>query len=93
MTVAVGATQFWGAALAIDVSAKSSLIIGSVIVIAFATASNLVSRRALKMMIALSVAAEVIGSIGLGVTLLFFYDVNSISVVFDKASAAPAAGR
>ncbi len=84
VTVAVGATQFWGAALAIDVSAKSSLIIGSVIVIAFATISNLLSRRVLKVMIAVSIAAEVVGSIGLGVTLLFFYDVNPISVVFDN---------
>ncbi len=84
VTVAVGATQFWGAALAIDVSAKASLIAGSVIVIAFATVANLLSRRVLKIMIALSIAAEVIGSIGLGVALLFFYDVNSISVVFDN---------
>jgi amino acid transporter len=84
VTVAVGATQFWGAALAIDVSAKASLIAGSVIVIAFATAANLLSRRVLKIMIALSIGAEVIGSIGLGVALLFFYDVNSIGVVFDN---------
>jgi len=84
VTVAVGATQFWGAALNIDVSAKSSLIIGSVIVLAFATVSNLLSRRALRVMIALSICAEVIGSIGLGVALLFFYDVNPISVVFDN---------
>jgi amino acid transporter len=84
VTVAVGATQFWGAALAIDVSAKASLIAGSVIVIAFATTANLLSRRVLKIMIALSIGAEVIGSIGLGVALLFFYDVNSISVVFDN---------
>jgi amino acid transporter len=84
VTVAVGATQFWGAALAIDVSAKSSLIIGSVIVIAFATTANLLSRRVLKIMIGLSIAAEVIGSIGLGIALLFFYDVSPISVVFDN---------
>jgi amino acid transporter len=84
VTVAVGATQFWGAALAIDVSAKSSLIVGSIIVLAFATASNLLSRRVLRMMIALSIAAEVIGSVGLGITLLLFYDVNSIGTVFDN---------
>jgi amino acid transporter len=84
VTVAVGAIQFWGAALAIDVSAKSSLIIGSIIVLALATASNLLSRRVLRMMIALSIAAEVIGSVGLGIALLLFYDVNSISTVFDN---------
>jgi amino acid transporter len=84
VTVAVGATQFWGAALGIDVSAKSSLIIGSVIVLAFATASNLLSRKVLRVMIALSIAAEVIGSVGLGVTLLLFYDVSPLSAVFDN---------
>jgi amino acid transporter len=87
VTVAVGATQFWGAALAVDVSAKSSLIAGSIIVLAFATLSNLLSRRILRIMIALSIAAEVIGSIGLGVTLLLFYDVNSLGVVVDNGAS------
>jgi amino acid transporter len=82
VTVAVGATQFWGAALGIDISAKSSLIIGSIIVLAFATASNLLSRKVLRVMIALSICAEVIGSVGLGITLLLFYDVNPLSTVF-----------
>jgi amino acid transporter len=84
VTVAVGATQFWAAALAIDVSAKSSLIAGSVIVLAFATASNLLSRRILRVMIAASICAEVIGSVGLGIALLVFYDVNPIGADFDN---------
>ncbi len=54
------------------------------IVLAFATASNLLSRRVLRVMIALIICAEVIGSVGLGITLLFFYDVNPMSVVFDN---------
>ncbi|ADB52263.1 APC family permease [Conexibacter woesei] len=88
VTVAVGATQFWGAALAIDVSAKSSLILGCVIVLAIATACNMLTRRLLRLMIAVSITVEVIASIGLGVWLLAFHHVNPISAIFENGLGA-----
>lgn len=88
VTVAVGATQFWGAAFNIDVSAKSSLIVGCVIVLAFATASNMLTRKLLRLMIFLSITVEVIASIGLGVWLIFFHNVNPVSAILENGAGA-----
>lgn len=88
VTVAVGAAQFWGAAFNIDVSAKSSLIIGSVIVMAIATISNMVTRKLLRIMIALSITVEVIASIGLGVWLIAFHHVNPVSAILENGAGA-----
>jgi amino acid transporter len=88
VTVAVGATQFWGAAFKIDVSAKSSLILGCVIVLALATISNMLTRKLLRLMIALSITVEVIASIGLGFWLIVFHHVNPLSAIFSNGLGA-----
>ena len=82
VTVAVGGAQFWGAALGIDLSSKWSLIAASIVVLAFATGCNLWSRRALRIMIVVSICAEVVGSVGLGAILLIGYHVNPLSAIF-----------
>jgi amino acid transporter len=79
-TVAVGAAHFWGEAFGLDLSSKHALILAAVVVLAFSTIANTLGRRPLKIMIGFSIAAEIIGSIGLGITLLF-YRVNPISVI------------
>jgi len=83
-TVAVGATNFWAAAFGIDVSSKSSLIIGSLIVVGLCAIANIMGRKALKVMIILSISAEIIGSIGLALLLMISYQVNPISVIFNN---------
>ncbi|MDO8188168.1 APC family permease [Conexibacter sp. CPCC 205706] len=88
VTVAVGAAQFWAAAFEIDISAKSSLIAGSVIVLAIATVSNMLTRKLLRIMIAASITVEVIASIGLGVWLIAFHNVNPLSAVFENGAGA-----
>lgn len=88
VTVAVGAAQFWAAAFHIDITAKSSLILGCVIVLAFATACNMLTRKLLRLMIALSITVEVIASIGLGIWLLAFHHVNPISAIFENGLGA-----
>jgi amino acid transporter len=88
VTVAVGATQFWGAAFEIDVSAKSSLILGCLIVLAIATLSNMITRKLLRIMIALSITVEVIASIGLGIWLIAFHNVNPLSAIFENGAGA-----
>jgi amino acid transporter len=88
VTVAVGAAQFWAAAFQIDISAKSSLILGSVIVLAIATVSNMLTRKLLRFMIALSITVEVIASIGLGIWLIAFHHVNPLSAIVHNGLGA-----
>src|ERR671927_1826001 len=55
----------------------------AVLIIAVGTLTNMVGRQVLKVMIVLSITAEVLGSIGLGTVLLLFYRVNPIGTLFD----------
>lgn len=83
-TVAVGAAGFWGAALDIDLTGKSELITAAILVILISTVANSMGRRPLKIVIGLSIAAEIIGSIGLGIALLF-HQVNPFSVIWNNS--------
>jgi amino acid transporter len=83
-TVAVGATNFWASAFGIDVSKKSSLIVGSLIIILFCTIANIMGRKAIKIMIFLSISAEIIGSIGLATVLMVSHQVNPFSVILNN---------
>src|SRR6201991_2000451 len=52
---------------------------------------NMVGRRVLKIMVALSITCEVLGSVGLGLVLLLFYRENPFSVLFASAGIPDAA--
>jgi amino acid transporter len=49
---------------------------------------NTVGRGAMKLFVSLSIAAEVIGSVGIGIVLLLFHRENSFSSLFESAGAA-----
>ncbi len=51
----------------------------------------MVGRQVLKVMVAISITCEVIGSVGLGVVLLIFYRENPFSVLFSSAGIPDAA--
>lgn len=61
----------------------------AVAIIAIGTATNMVGRQILKIMIIASITCEIIGSVGLGIVLLLFYRENPFSALFD---ALPNAG-
>src|ERR1700754_776153 len=54
-------------------------------IIAFGTVINMVGRRFLKIVVAISITCEVVGSLGLGTVLLLFYRENPFSVLFSSA--------
>ena len=60
--------------------------------LAFGTAMNLASRKILNAFMIGSIAAEVIGSIGIGTVLLFFHNEQPISSVFESAGAGTGPG-
>lgn len=76
------AATFVAAAIGVEPT-KWTLMLMSVIWIAFGTFANSAGRWVLKLAVGLSVAAEFIASIGLGLVLIFFYRVNPISVLWD----------
>ncbi len=52
---------------------------------------NMVGRRVLKIMVAVSITCEVLGSLGLGLVLLLFYRENPFSALFSSAGIPDAA--
>lgn len=68
-TVTLGAAGFWSAAFHLEPSTGTTIVI-ALALLALCTVGNLIGRRPLKIMIGVSIIAEIIGSIGLGVILL-----------------------
>jgi amino acid transporter len=80
-TVALGAAGFIADIIGIhDASSTQKAFIAFVILLC-GTGLNLVGRTALKIFMSASIAAEVIGSIGLGTWLLLLHRNNSLSVL------------
>ena len=57
-------------------------------ILLLATLINTIGRRALKVMITLSVIAELVGSIGIGTALLFFHHAHPVSSIFHSMGGA-----
>ncbi|WP_273847535.1 APC family permease [Rubrobacter calidifluminis] len=55
----------------------------ALVIIGIGTLANMIGRRVLKVMVAASITAEVLGSVGLGTILLLFYRVNPFGTLFD----------
>ena len=82
-TVALAAAGFIANVIGIDAPTGVQKAGIAVIVLLFGTAVNLAGRGVLKVFMAASIVAEIIGSLGLGTWLLLFHQENSISVLFD----------
>jgi len=92
-TVALAAAGFIANVIGIDAPTGVQKAGIAVIVLLFGTAVNLAGRGVLKVFMAASIAAEIIGSLGLGTWLLLFHQQNSISVLFDGGKGLdPATG-
>jgi len=74
--------------------AGTALLIGlAVVVLAMATAANLAGPRSLKVFVAVSITAELVGSLVIGTVLLIFFRDQPVSILLDGAGqAAPALG-
>jgi len=74
--------------------AGTALLIGlAVVVLVMATAANLAGPRTLKVFVAVSITAELVGSLVIGTVLLVFFRDQPVSILLDGAGqAAPALG-
>lgn len=86
--VAYGAAGFLAPIFGIRDPSPFTLVLFALGVAAFGTLANTVGRGILKIMVSLSIAAEIIGSLVIGTVLLLFYRENSLSVIFDAFGTA-----
>src|SRR6476469_939708 len=87
-TVALGAAGFIADIAGIsDASATQKALIAFVILLC-GTGLNLIGRRALKIFMSASIAAEVVGSLGLGTWLLIFHRDNPIIILTTGSAGA-----
>ncbi len=86
--VAYGAAGFLAAVLGISEPSPLTLVFLALGVLAFGTFANTVGRGFLKVMVTLSITAEILGSLVIGTVLLLFYRENSLAVIFDAFGTA-----
>ena len=63
----------------------------AIVIVLIGSGVNMVGRKVLKIMVAVSITCEVLGSLGLGAVLLLFYRENPFSVLFTSAGLPDAA--
>ena len=85
------AAPFLAGLLGIEEAGTALLIGFAVVVLAMATAANLAGPRTLKVFVAVSITAELVGSLVIGTVLLVFFRDQPISILAEGAGqAAPA---
>lgn len=82
-TVAVGAAGFMANIFGLDAPTGTQKAWIALAILIAGTGLNLVGRRALKLFMSASIAAEVIGSLGLGTWLLLFHRKQPLSALTD----------
>ena len=86
-TVALGAAGFMASIFGMDAPTPAQKATIAFVILLAGTGLNLVGRQALKIFMTASIAAEVIGSLGLGTWLLLFHRNQSLSVLTDGVGA------
>jgi amino acid transporter len=92
VAVSYGAAGFIPVVLGIDPFEPGTQLLVAMGFLAFGTAMNLMSRKILNAFMVGSIAAEVLGSIGIGTVLLFFHNEQPLSSVFESAGAGVGPG-
>jgi amino acid transporter len=90
-TVAYGGAEFVERVIGVEpTTLRTALIAFGMIVLA--TAASTHGRRIVKSVVGLCIAAEIIGSVGLGVWLLLFHRENSLSILTESISTPSGGG-
>ena len=90
--VSYGAAGFVPIVLGIDPFSKGTQLLVALGFVAFGTLMNLAGRTSLKIFMAASICAEVIGSLGVGTVLLFFHHEQSFGTLFESHGAGVGPG-
>jgi amino acid transporter len=87
-SVAYGAAGFVPVVLDIKPFEPDEQLLVALAFVLFGSLMNLVGRTALNIFMGASIAAEVIGSIGIGTVLLFFHNEHGLGDLFDSFGAS-----
>ena len=90
--VSYGAAGFIPVVLGIDPFKPGTQLLVALGFVAFATSMNAAGRTPLKVFMAASIGAEVIGSLGIGTVLLLFHNEHGLGVLFHDAGATGSGG-
>ena len=90
--VSYGAAGFVPIVLGIDPFEPGTQLLVALGFVAFGTLMNAAGRTALKVFMAASIGAEVIGSIGIGAVLLIFHNEHGLGSLFEDAGATGSGG-
>ena len=92
VAVSYGAAGFVPVVLGIDPFEPGTQLLVALGFLVFGSVMNIVSRKVLNGFMVASIAAEVIGSVGIGTVLLFFHNEQPVSSVFESAGAGTGPG-
>ena len=92
VAVSYGAAGFIPVVFGIDPFEPGTQLLVAMGFLAFGTLMNLATRKILNGFMVASIAAEVIGSIGIGTVLFFFHNEQPVSSVFESAGAGTGPG-
>jgi amino acid transporter len=90
--VSYGAAGFVPIVLDIDPFEKGTQLLVAIGFVLFGTLMNAAGRTPLKVFMAASIGAEVIGSVGIGTVLLFWHNEHGLGTLFENAGAVGSGG-
>jgi amino acid transporter len=83
--LALAASGYLLGALGFDGPSQTTVVVVALLILVAASLANMVGHVLLKTLLYISMTAELVASIGIGVTLLFFHHHQSFSVLFHSA--------
>ncbi len=87
-SVALAAAQFLAPAIGLNSLSATQTSLLAVGVLLFGTTANMIGSKFLRGLLYVSMTAELISSLGIGATLLFFHRVHSFSFIFSGGGTA-----
>jgi len=82
--LALAASSFLLGALGVDGASQTTVVIVGLVILILASLANMIGNVLLKTLLYITMTAELVASIGIGITLLFFHHNQSWSVLFDS---------
>jgi len=83
--LALAASGYLLGALGVDGPSQTTVVLTGLVILVLASLANMIGDKLLKTLLYISMTAELISSVGIGVTLLFFHHHQSFSVLFHSA--------